>query len=211
MITLPEVYDLFASLPSGGYITAESRLEKGLMYAIINKSKNKAIQMTYSQIKRTSPAWYVPFYPEYDTSWQTDPCIKRFRMPDYPLLDGVGSGLGYIGAVGRVNTFIPIEGRVQFETFMNHPKLRPRNKDIYILIENGWADVYGTVRDFKIMIMPSDPRDIPTYNEKIDPYPVDGTLLEMMVKIAQNPDLVMITKTPFDKIQNGMDDSVIKK
>ena len=209
MITLPQVYDMFTALPQGGYITADSRIEKGLMYAIINKAKNKAIQITYGQTKRTNPMWYVPFYPEYEATQQTDPCYRKFRMPDYPLLDGLGSAIGYIGATGKINTFIPIEGRVQFENYMNHPILKARGKDIYILIESGWAEVYGSVRDFKMMIMPSDPRDIPTYNENIDPYPVDGALLEMMVKIAQNPDLVMISKTPYDRIQDGRDNTSV--
>lgn len=209
MNTLPELYDMFASLPSGGYITSDSRFQKGEMYSVINKCKNRAQKIVYGQEKRVHPMWYMPFYPNYDSTWQTNDCFKRFRMPDYNNLDTVMGGIGYVGAANTLNTFHVIESRVQLSDWMNHPILKPRTKDVYILIENGWAYVYSTVRDFQMMIIPANPQDIPTYNVDNDPYPVDGALIELMTQIAMKGDLFMYSKTKVDLIQDGRDSTAI--
>ena len=200
---------MFAGLPTGGYITADSRLQKGQMYSVIHKCKNRAQKIVYSQEKRAHPMWYMTFYPEYDSTWQTSSCFKRFRMPDYNNLDGVVGGIGYVGAQDTLNTFQVIESRVQMSDWDRHPILRPRSKDVYILIENGWCYVYSTVREFQMMIIPSNPSYIPTYNVDFDTYPVDGALLELMTQIAIKGEAFTYSRTKVDLTQDGRDNTAV--
>ncbi len=210
MYTLPQIYDMFAALPTGGYITADSRLQKGQMYSVINKCKNRAQKIVYAQERVTHPMWWMTFYPEYDSTWQpVNGCFKRFRMPDYNNLDGVMSGIGYVGAIDTLNTFLPIESRVQLSDWMKHPILAPRSQDVYILIENGWCYVYSMVREFQMMIIPSNPQDNPNYNVDNDPYPVDGALLELMTQIAIKGEAFTYSRTKVDLIQDGRDSTAI--
>lgn len=208
-MTTAEIIDIFRALPSGGLVTYDSRLRDGELLSLVNTCKNAAQRIVYSQTKFAAPQWFVPFYPEHEEMWGTG-CYQKFRMVDYVILDGIVGGLGYIGASKSNNTFIPITSRVQFTDYMKHPILKPRKNENYVLIENGFLEIYGQpVTNFTMGIIPSNPLDIPTFNYNSDNYPIDIGLLEVMKKIAMNPDINIISKTPFDKVQDGMDGTAI--
>jgi hypothetical protein len=208
-MTLPEIIDIFKSLPSGGMVTSDSRFRDGEIISLINTCKNVAQAAVFLKTKFAAPQWYVPFYPEHEEKWSYG-CYQKFRMVDYVILDGIIGGLGYIGAERSNNTFIPLTSRVQLTDYMKHPILKPRKNESYILIENGFAEVYGQpVNNFRMGIIPSNPLDIPTFSYESDDYPIDIGLLDIMKKIAMNPDLNIMSKTPFDKVQDGMDGTAV--
>ena len=211
-MTTKEIIDIFKGLPSGGYITADSRLRDGNILALVNACKNAAQKIVFEKEKYAPPQWFVPFYHEYEETWENTMCYKRFTMVDYVMLDGIVAGLGYIGSTRTNHTFVPVTSRTQLADYMNHPILRPRQNDTYVLIEATHIEVYGKpVKDLKIGIIPANPLDVPTFNYDTDPYPVDGGLLDVMKKIALNPDYNLITRTPYDKIQDGNDQTAVNK
>lgn len=204
-----EVLDIFASLPSGGMITSDTRLRRGSLLAMVNTLKNASQRMVYMQTKSIPPAWYVPYYPVFQKEWGGS-CYKRFKMVDYVILDGIVSGIGYIGAERMNHTFTVMTNRIQLTDYMLHPILKPRKNETYVLIENGYLEIYGQpVTNFIMGIIPTNPLNVPTFSYENDEYPIDEGLLDVMKKTAMNPDINLLTKTPVDRVQDGLDQTAI--
>ena len=203
-MTFPQLYDLFASLPSGGSINDDTRLQKGFMYALINNCKAAAQRQVYKATKRTHPDWFIQYYPEYDSTWQTSPCDKVFYCPAFVSLDEARDGIGYVGSVETNFSMIVVKDHQTYSAMLQHQDMKPRANEAYVLfLPNGLTKIYGSfVRQPVFDIIPADPRDIPTYNIETDRYPVDEGLIEVMKKIAMGTDMMIITKSAINAL-NG--------
>jgi len=202
---LTDLYEMFASLPSGGFLTDQSKLDRRYMYAMIGSLRAAAIPINYKQNKRLNSGWYQPFFPEFGIEWQSS-CYGSFELPSYINANGVVGGVGYLGSIDFGNAFTFVETPQKFYAFTQNYAMRPRAKDTYVVVEGNRCRVYGNksrVREWVIYGIWSDPLDIPTYNEATDPYPIDASLLQTMQHIFINGPIPVIVKTPAAQVQTG--------
>ena len=211
MRTLIDLYDEVAKLPSGGYLTADTRLNRPYVYSLIHSAAAKAKQLFWIKNRSLHQTNYIPFYPEYESTLQENNCIVRFKMPRLIQLDGLADGMEYLGSIRDNNTFIQVNNRLAMAGIQKDRILQPGRKN-YLLLEGRFGEVHGQkVREFMMYICPADPTDIPTYNVNKDAYPLSEDLVPEMKKIILQQDLIIITKSFADAINNSKDDTAITK
>lgn len=210
-MTINEIYQQIISAPSSGFLTDDNRVDAPYVYSLINTSFATAIRNTYALTKKIHANWYIPYYPKYERLSQGDGCFGKFTMPEFIEFDSAISGLGFIGSLQFNKTFIPVTSRTYFAD-MQHDKIRRPGRKNYILIENREVELYGDfVKDFKMMLIPANPFDIPTFNQDIDEYPADQVVINEIKKLILGVDVQYIWKTRPDTISNAKDETIAVK
>lgn len=208
-LTLPQIYERVASLSAGGYITNETRLNKGYIYSLIHSARAVIVCERWKQYGKIPPIYYQNYQPEYVKFAQSEGCSTIFYDTPPPIaLDGRATGMGFVGANinGKYVAFREVSSKSAFVSMQNDP-IKKAGRKAYVLVGyNTWEVFYkDRVKDFSADIITADPTTLPTYNMDYDPYPVDmGDIAKIELYIQQGA-MQFILRTPVDKIADSND------
>lgn len=213
-MNIKEVRSRIMALPSAGVANIkESRLETAFVDNLASQARASAIR---NRVKMNMPihsSWYMNYEPDYETTFQNagELCFVRFKMIPYISINSRLDGINFIGANENNIAYRLVSDRATFASNQNDRLLRAKSRMgiVHALIENGVVECYSKVNinGIKINLIPENPFDIPTWNPDFDPYPVDVSLLDDMVRMIMQTDLVVITKSFYDRVTNGRDES----
>ncbi len=206
-MTIIQRYEIIASGAVGGYLTVDNRLNRPYVYALMHSARAQAIRDNFLRNKIVSPFWYQQYFPEFELPEQEEVgCLVKFKLPQQIPLDPRRDGLGYIGTIKQNQRWTQINERGELSAYLNRPVTK---NDPMLLIENGWGELYNKPanRQFMIEGIWADPTAIPTYNLEKDPYPISEDIWNDLQRIILQKDLIIITKSFTDRIDNGRDDT----
>lgn len=211
-LTLPQIYEQAASLPSGGYITVDSRFDKGYMYSMIHLGRAVIAQERWKTQGKIPPIYFQPFTPKYEILSQSPGCFTQFYdVPDIIQLDQRASGIGYIGATGELCQFREISSEGAFAAMQHHRILKMGRGKVYALILGGGeVKVYSPfpIENMRMQILASDPTTVPSYNIDMDSYPIDAGDLPKLYQYLMQGVMSLTYKTPIDRVNDQRDITV---
>lgn len=212
METLPKLADSLKRLAQGGTSTEESKFTLPYLYQVIHEAKATALRADFIKTRRIQAVWALPFYPDFDSLIQDDPCVVKIVLPSAPIeLDSKTDGLLYVGERNGLCAFRKVNSQGELANINAH--FRGRQKDIaiggvirYVLIENVLT-FYGDLNLQNILVnyIPQNPQLLPTYNLEQDFYPVDDANLLAVKTIAMQNILGPEAKTFQDQKMNMVD------
>lgn len=208
-MTLPEFGERIAALPASGFLTDESKFDRKFIYSLIHTASAQAKRMEFAKSKKTHPSWYFPYFVDFDKAEQIDDCYYRFDIPQYITFDSRISGMGYVGSIKQNNSFRLVQGRAKFASMQSDSIMRADGRKIYVLLENDYIEVYATIRprNFKLEACWFDPTQLSNYNIEKDNYPIEASLVPEVEKIILQTNLIIITKSAMDTLQDKKDSS----
>lgn len=207
-MTLPDIANRIASLPSSGFLTDENKFDYGYLYSLIHTASAQAKRAEFMRTKRSHPAWFYPYYLEFDQLQQIDNCFYRFKLPQLIALDARQTGLEYIGSITGSSGFNVVIGRAKFSAMQADRVMKVGNGNT-ILIDNGYCEVYGGAKNFFINAAWFDVTQLSNYNLDRDDYNIEASLIPEVERIVLQLNLNIITKSFADRIQNKVDDSSV--
>ncbi len=211
-MTLAQVYERIASLPNGGYITVDTRLDKGYMYSLIHSARAFIVNERWKANGFIPPVYYQSYKPQYIIlSQDADSCYSRFyNVPQIIALDGRGTGMGYVGANGTLCQFREVNNRAQMASMMSNRIIRKMRKPMVLLLGGGEIEVYSndSIENMRIEAVFADPTTVNTYNIDYDDYPVDMGDIAKIEQLLMGGQFTMITRTPIDRINEQRDTTV---
>lgn len=208
-MTLPDFANRIAALPDGGFLSADNRLDYGYIYSLIHTASAQAKSNWYIKTKKISPHWWLPYYNDFDKLQQIDGCYYRFKLPQLITLDPRNIGMEYVGSLQKNNQFRIVVGRAKFSAMQRDRIMKMRIGITYVLIDNGFCEVYGSVRNFFMNGLWFDPTELPNYNLEKDNYPIDAGLIPEIERIILQLNLNIITRSAQDVNPNFKDDSAL--
>lgn len=210
--TFPALIERVASLPTGGYVTVESRLDPGYLKYLINSARAFIVCERWKQYGKVPPIYYQPFFPVFDKQAQSsDGCFTTFyNVPDIIALDGRASGLGYIGSQGELNQFREISSKAALSSMMNNRVVQAKTKPLVLIEGGGIIKIYAndTVRLPEMNAIFFDPEQVPTYNIDYDTYPMDISDIPKMENYLMQGSFQLLYKTPINRVNDGRDVTV---
>jgi len=211
-MTLPQIYEHLGSLPSGGYMTVDSRFDKGYMYKCIHMARAFIICERWKQYSLIPPVYFQKFNPQYDAlSQPDDKCFARYlNVPDIIALDGRASGLGFIGGDGTFCQFREVSSMGAFAAMQQDRVMKIGRKNYALILGGGEVRVYSEymVKNMEMYAIFSDPTQVPLYNEQLDQYPMDVSDIPKMETYLMQGSMGLVYKTPMDRVNNQMDTTV---
>jgi hypothetical protein len=212
-MTLPEVRDIFRSLPSGGNLTDENRFDDNYLDQLIHSVRALSISNKANVMKKRLPIWYQSMIPEYSKDFQDGQklCVK-FQIPDVITLDARENGYGYCGTVECNKAFRIWTDRGVFASACNDRIMNPTSgRTTNILFEgSNYGEIYGATLITELprfVAIFAIPTDVPTYNILTDQYPIDEGSIEDMINIMTKANLNIITKSFYDRVNQGRVDN----
>lgn len=211
-MTLPEIYERIGALPNGGYLTSDSRFDRGQIYSLVHSARAVVVADRWAKERKIPPIYYQTYFPAYNKLAQEDSCyIKFYDCPSIISLDGTATGVGYVGTINGVPThFREVSSRAAFSS-MQKDRIMKAGRKAYILFgHNGELEAYykDAIKEFQIEIIASDPTQVPGYNIDIDTYPLDVADLPKIEQYLLQSDLALSYKTPIDRVNDGRDVTV---
>ncbi len=213
-LTFPQLIEKVSSLPEGGYITVDNRLQPGIMANIINAARAFIVCERWKSHGKVPPIYYQPFYPEYSKQAQDEEsCYTKFYgIPDIIALDGNATGLGYIGSSNELNSFREVSSRQALSSMLNNRIIAKKRKPLALIGANGELEIYssaaGKIKLPQIEAVFSDPRTVPLYNVDYDPYPMDMSDIARMEDYLVRGSFNFVMKTPINRVNDGRDVTV---
>lgn len=205
METLPKIADSLKRQAQGGTSTEESKFTLPYLYQVIHEAKSTVLRTDFIKTKRIQAVWALPFYPDYDSLIQDDPCVVKIVLPSTPIeLDSKNDGLLYVGERNGLCAFRKVNSQSELANINSH--FRGKQKDItlggvirYVLIENVLT-FYGdpNLKNILINYIPQNPQLLPTYNLEQDFYPIDDSNLASLKAIVLQTVTGFEAKTPQD-------------
>lgn len=211
MQTFPKIYERVASLGNGGYLTSDSRLDKGYIYDLVNSARAIIVTERFKADMAIPPIYYQEYEPEFIKQAQNANmcCSEFYDCPEIIGINNLSSGLGYVGTVDG----IPVRFAEVISEADMAMILQGRISKIplvpYVLRSAGVIRVYykSTIKRFKMTGIFADPREIPTYDIDRSPYPIDeGDLSKVDTYIMQGS-MSAAVKTIADRIANSKDNT----
>lgn len=211
-MTLPELYERIGALPSGGYLTVDTRFDKGYIYTLIHTARAFIVSERFKQTGFVPAVYYQPYKPEYVILSQNEEgCYSRFmNVPDMINLDGRATGLGYAGADGTLCQFREVNNRAQLASMMSNRIIRKMRKPIVLVLGGGELEVYSndSIENMKMEAIFADPTKVPSYNIDFDQYPIEASDISKMELYILQGSMNMITRTPMDRINEQRDTTI---
>lgn len=212
-MTLPEIYERLASLPSGGYITVDTRFNKQYMYSMIHSARAFIIGERWKQFGKIPPVYYQSYKPTYEVlSQDADSCYAKFyNVPDIIALDGRATGLGFVGGNGTLCQFREVSSRSAFASMQSHTTMKKGRGKIYVLVLGGGEiEVYSDlgVEDIMLNAIFADPTKVDTYNVDYDDYPMDVSDIPKMETYLMQGSMGLVYKTPIDRVNDQRDTTI---
>ena len=211
MPTLPQLYERIGSLASGGYLTGDSRYDKGYIYSLVDSARIVIATERFKADMAIPPIYYQEYEPEFIKQAQdTNLCCSVFYdCPELAAINNLTSGLGYVGTVnGRPVRFAEVVSEADMEII-----LQDRVSSIplvpYVLRSAGVIRVYykDVVKRFKMTGIFANPRTIPTFDEERSLYPIDDGDLAKMDSYLMQGSMNATVKTIADRIANSKDNT----
>jgi hypothetical protein len=211
-MTFPQLIERVSSLPTGGYITVDSRLDAGLMASIINSARAYIVCERWKMYGKVPPIYYQTFYPEYiKTAQDEGSCYSKFyNLPPIIALDGRSTGLGYIGSSNTLNSFREVSSRQALSSMLNNRIIAIKRKPLALIGNGGELEIYfrDTVKLPQLEAVFADPRQVPLYNVDYDEYPMDSSDIPKMEDYLTRGAFQLVYKTPIDRVNDGRDITV---
>ncbi len=202
---LTELTERIANLPSGGFLTDENRLDFGYLRSLIHSASAQAKRNDFARTKRVHSSWLYPYYPQLNDDSQVSNCYYKFKLPQYIAFDSRMTGIGYVGSVENNQQFQIVENRAKFSAMMKDRVMKlGKNK---VLIENGYMEVYGKTTKMVVEASWYDVTELPNFNIDKDHYNIETSLIPEIEKIILQTNLVIITKSAMDTLQDKKDSS----
>lgn len=184
-MTERQVIERSQRLPFGGVISDENRLDSDYILNLINAARAQLGKDMFAKNSRLNPQWYQQYWPEYNADLQDDNIVVRFYCPEVFTLGPNDDGFRYIGTLDCTTAFSRIKNRGELAT-MNWHKIMKTLLGVQTgVLYNGSAqqlEVYGNpeLEEMLVEALFSNPREVPTYNNMIDNYPLPDDLLPML-------------------------------
>ena len=210
-MTFPELYERIGSLASGGYLTEDSRYDKGYIFSLVNSGRAVIVNERWKADMSIPPIYYLPYETNYDPQAQpADGCYTIFyNTPDIITLDGRATGVSYVGTVdGTPKLFREVSSRAEFAAQQNDRIMRSPN-NVRVLFGNGKIECYykNRIKHIGIEIIARDPRQIPTYDIERSQYPMDEGDLARLDTYLMQGSMNATVKTIADRIANSKDNT----
>lgn len=211
-MTLPELYERIAALPTGLYVTVDSRFNKGDIYSRIHSARAEVIKQRWSQDLKIPYVCYQPLNPSYSKlSQDSDVCYtKYYDVP--PIISMKGrTGLGYVGSDGELNEFREVNGKAEMASMMNKKLTAKLRVPYIVLLGNGEIEVYyskGKVKEFQLQAIFANPTLVNTYNVLYDQYPIDEGDIDLIERYLLTGTFRMAVSTPIDRVNDQRDITV---
>lgn len=212
-MTLPQLYEQVASLPSGGYLTVGTRYNKKYIYDLIHSARAVIVTNRWKSEGKIPPIYFQPFKPQFETlSQDRHGCFTRFLdVPDIIALDGRATGLGFIGGDGTLCMFREVSSKATFAAMQNHYIMKMgRNVSYALMLGGGEINVYSTtsIESMELQAVFSDPTQVNTYNVEYDSYPMDTGDIKRMEDMLMQGSMALTYKTPIDRVNDQRDTTV---
>jgi len=211
-MTISEIYERIGSLPNAGYLTSDTRLDKGYIYSLIHSARASVVSQRWAMMGFIPPAYYQSFKPEYVILSQDEgACYSKFyNVPQIMALDGRATGLGYVGADGTICQFREVNNRAQLASMMNNRIIRKMRKPIVLVLGGGEMEVYSNdpIENMKIEAVFSDPTTVSSFNINLDDYPIDLGDIAKIEQILLQGTMNMIARGVMDRVNEQRDTSV---
>ena len=210
-MTFPELYERIGSLASGGYLTEDSRYDKGYIFSLVNAARAIIATERFKADMAIPPIYYQEYEPEFIRQAQeTDLCCSVFYdCPEIIGINNLSSGLGYVGTIDGVpKTFAEVASEAELSMI-----LRGRVTKVmltpYVLRSAGVIRVFykSTIHQFKMTGIFADPRQIPTYDIQLSQYPMDEGDFSKMDTYLMQGSMNATEKTIADRIANSKDNT----
>lgn len=211
-MTAKEVYEWMGSLPSGGYLTIESRLSFDFTMQTFNKGRSFVLADRWFKDRSIPREYYQTITPTYNRLAQEDSCyISYFGLPQFLSLDGMATGIGYVGSVNGIpQTFREVGTRAEFAAMQKNRIMKVGRGNVYVLPDgHGGLEIYSdpAVVSFRMDIIAANPLDVTTYNPDLDQYPVAEEDYSKIAQYLTTGSLSLPYRTPYDLVNNGKDNS----
>ena len=208
-MTARQIYDWVGSLPSAGSLSVDSRLDFGFVMQTFGASRSLVVMDRWLKDGSIPREYYQTITPTYNKLSQGDVCYNTFYgIPDLIALDGMGTGMGYVGTVNGIPcTFREVGTRAEFAS-QQHDRIMKAGRVAYILLNgSGECEIYykDSIRDFRMDAILSNPMSLSTFNIEADKYPVAEDDLTKIANYMMSGGLSMPYKTPLDRINDGRD------
>jgi len=211
-LTLPQLYDRIASLPEGGYLTVDSKLDPGYIYSLIHSARAFVIAGRWMKENNIPPIYYQRYEPDFRKLAQEDSCFIRFNnFPSIIQLDGRSTGMGYVGVInGQPATFREVDSRATMASYMTDRVMGIKRKPI-VLVGNGFLEVYyrDKIKEFAIEAIFSDPTSVPSFNVDYDDYPIDMADISKIEAYITQVDYAVSSRTAVDRVSNSRDEAAL--
>lgn len=211
-MTAREVYEWMGSLPSGGYLTIESRLSFDFMMQTFNKGRSVVLMDRWLKDRSIPREYYQTITPTYNRLVQEDNCyVSYYGLPDFVALDGLATGIGYVGTVNGIPcTFREVGTRAEFAAMQKDRVMKIGRGKVYILPDgHGGLEVYAddVIKSFRMDVIASNPLKVAGFNMDSDTYPVAEDDYGKIATYLTTGSLSLPYKTPYDLVNTGKDNS----
>lgn len=211
-MTAREVYEWMGSLPSGGYLTIESRLTFDFTMQTFNKGRAFVLADRWMKDRSIPREYYQTITPTYNKLAQEQSCyVSYYGLPDFVALDGMATGIGYVGSVNGVPaTFREVGTRAEFASMQNN-RLMKVGRKVYVLPDgHGGLEIYASdvIKSFSMDIVASNPLSVAGFNIDSDTYPVAEDDYGKIATYLTSGSLSMPYRTPYDLVNIGKDSSI---
>jgi hypothetical protein len=211
-MTLPEIYERIGSLPTGGYLTSDSRLDTGYIYSLVHSARAFVCCERFKMYGKVPPIYYQNHRPDYRKAAQDNDCCVTFY--DFPVpiaMDGRMTGMGFNGNInGTPISFREISSLQAFSA-MQTDRIMKAGRKAYVLFGPDYIQVWSgsqKIKEIDFQAVWSDPTKISSYNIDFDNYPIDISDIAKVEQYLMQGTMGMIYKTPIDRINDGRDITV---
>lgn len=205
---LTELTERIANLPSSGFLTDENKFDVGYLRSLIHSASAQAKRNDFAKTKKIHSSWLFPYYPQFNAAAQLGDCYYKFPLPQYIALDSRMTGISYVGSVEGNKQFNFTDNRAKFAAMQTDRVMR--NRGNMVLVENGHLELYGNAKKLRIDASwydISDPVYFKNFNINVDDYNVETSLVPEIEKIILQTNLIIITKSAMDTLQDKKDSS----
>ena len=211
MPTLPQIYERIGSLASGGYLTEDSRYDKGYIYSLVDSARIVIAAERWKADMAIPPSYYQEYEPEFIKQAQnSDLCCSVFYdCPEIAAINNQTSGLGYVGTVdGKPTRFAEVASEAELSMILQD-RITKIPLTPYVLRSAGVIRVFykSVIKQFKMTGIFVNPREIPTFDIDKSPYPIDDGDLAKMDTYLMQGSMNATVKTIADRIANSKDNT----
>ena len=210
--TRAKLRERISALPTGGYITVDSRLDPGHMDYLINSARAFIVCERWKQYGEIPPVYYQPLELTYDRAAQDDDaCYTIFNnVPSIISLDGRASGIGFVGNINCMKRqFREVTTLGQMASYQSD-RIMKAGRKAYVLYRNGTIMVWykDKIKEFTMDIIAANPSEVPSFNVEHDLYPIDTSDIPKMETYLMQGSMGLIYRTLIDRVNDQRDVTV---
>ena len=209
-----EIISHVQSIPAGGLVTDEARIEPLLALYLYNTTRVAMISAQFQKGIGIADNLYSRTFINIDRCDKSeDGCVLRYKIPEPPVdIDGYGLAIGYVGPGGKTRSYYRIPSRSFLANASNLQKAVYSNNVGYLYdnmfqqLELHYAKGIKPV-NVEMEYIALDPTKLPEFNIEKDAYPVSGSLHRMIMDYIRTADMSVVFGRPRDKVSNSTEDN----